>query len=94
MGQYAPAWFPDGRFMPRPGHQNDLIAEWTDAPTGPVRTVTRKEIVPGVYGGLRVSMAHGAVFLSMDDEAEHDASDIRHLIATLTEIADALEGNQ
>ena len=28
----------------------DLIAEWTEAPTCPVRTVTRKEIVPGVEG--------------------------------------------
>lgn len=27
----------------------DLIAEWQDEPAGPVRTVTRREIVPGVY---------------------------------------------
>lgn len=74
------------------GADNDLIALWQDAPTGPVRTVTHKEIVPGVYGSLRVNIhPDGSVFLSMDDEVEHDASDIRALIVTLSDIADALE---
>ena len=38
---------------------NDLIAPWPTEPTGPVRTVTRKEIVPGVYldGTLIISDA-------------------------------------
>ena len=29
----------------------DLVAEWTESP---VRTVTRKEIVPGRYGRIEV----------------------------------------
>ena len=68
---------------------NDLIAEWPAEPTGPVRTVTRttKEIVPGVYGQLRVYP---------DGEVQIVAStltvaNIRAAIATLTEIAQALE---
>ena len=72
-------------------HHLDLIAEWADKPeaqpAGPVRTITRKEIVPGVYGEVTV-----------DDDGDvrvgymRDAATIRAAIATLTEIADAMEG--
>lgn len=72
------------------GRNYDLVAEWVDepaAPAGPVRTVTRKEIVPGAYGEVVV-----------DDDGHvrvgymRDAATIRAAIATLTEIADAMEG--
>lgn len=73
------------------GRNYDLVAEWGDEPeaqpAGPVRTITRKEIVPGVYGEVTV-----------DDDGDvrvgymHDAATIRAAIATLTEIADAMEG--
>lgn len=32
-------------------HENDIIAEWQD---GPIREVTKKELVPGVYGRFKV----------------------------------------
>ena len=73
-----------------------LIAEWTaeDAPTSPVRTVTRKEIVKGVYDGLEVGgSANGMVFLAMPI-ANFGQESIDALIANLTAIRDALEENQ
>src|SRR5690606_1883497 len=33
----------------------DLIAEWQDETTSPIRTVTRREIVPGVYGKVFIN---------------------------------------
>ena len=65
----------------------DLISEWPAAPTGPVRTVTRKEIVPGVYGDVVVGDDHG-IFIP---DTMHTAAELRAAITTLTEIADALE---
>ena len=61
----------------------DLIAEWQE---GPVRTVTRKEIVPGCYGIVCVSVS-GAGILGYS----RDPAVLRAAAATLIEIADALE---
>ena len=59
-----------------------------EEPTGPVRTVTRttKEIVPGEYGDVQVTGSGNIVVV-----VKPDADAIRAAIATLTEIADALE---
>lgn len=75
---------------------DDLIAEWTDAPTGPVRTVTRKEIVPGVYGCVNLGAVDGdSAQIRLQNpgflETWYTAAELRAAIATLTEIADALE---
>lgn len=86
---------------------DDLVALWQDAPTGPVRTVTRttKEIVPGVYGAVSVhqitdSADAGHVWITLTSKeatpeqtfhALLKADQIRAAIATLTEIAQALE---
>lgn len=60
-------------------------------PTGPVRTVTRKEIVPGTYGKVKVDLYDdGSPLLRLD--FPKSIAEIRAAIATLTEIADALEG--
>ena len=73
---------------------NDLIALWQDAPTGPVRTVTRKEIVPGVYGGLEVGQSvNGMVFLAMPI-ANFGREQIETLIDNLGTVRDALEDGQ
>ncbi len=73
-----------------------LIAEWNEAPTGPVRTVTRKEIVvtrkeivPGVYGNVIV-WNDGSGDVSVMNM--RTATELRAAVATLSEIADALEG--
>ena len=60
-------------------------------PAGPVRTVTRKEIVPGTYGKVKVDLYDdGSPLLRLD--FPKSIAEIRAAIATLTEIADALEG--
>ena len=71
-----------------------LIAEWPsdDAPTGPVRTVTRttREIVPGVYGKVQIGEpCNIGISVFMNHVFTRDQ--LRAAIATLTEIAQALE---
>jgi len=73
----------------------DLTAEWTD---GPVRTVTRTEIVPGTYGvlsvgtvgasGARIPINFGS---SAGGERFYDASELRAAATTFIELADALD---
>lgn len=53
--------------------------------TSPVRTVTRKEIVPGGYGRVVIDWQGG---IRMD--ATQDADDLTQAIETLTAIRDAL----
>lgn len=68
-------------------HPLDLVAEWTE---GPVRTVTRKEIVPGDYGIVKVT-TNPHVWVSIGVFREQTPAELRAAAATLTEIADALE---
>jgi len=79
----------NGRRFDCQEHPTDLIAEWTEAPTSHVRTVTRKEIVPGVYGNVIV-WNDGSGDVSVMNM--RTATELRAAVATLTEIADALEG--
>jgi hypothetical protein len=57
------------------------------SPVGPVRTVTRKEIVPGKYGIVKVASTKciGIPFYI------HTTAELRAAAATLLEIAEALE---
>ena len=92
-------WMKDGQAGAGARHAVDLIAEWPDAPTGPVRTVTRKEVVPGIYNRLGVGEQSGdCIWVGLvENDGDYDlgsllnASQLRALAATLTEIADALE---
>ena len=59
----------------------------TKAAKSPVRTVTRKEIVPGVYGKVQV---FGSGYICTEMML---ASDLTAAIATLTEIRDAMQDN-
>ncbi|MCU0803421.1 MAG: hypothetical protein MUD11_16975 [Rhodobacteraceae bacterium] len=76
----------------------DIIAD-NPAPAGPVITETVRRIVPGVYGRVMVH-SHDCGAVSLDfcgqfgvSSAEVlTATELRATIATLTEIADALEG--
>jgi len=89
----------------------DLVADWqepvTPAPTGPVRMVTRPEIVPGVYGRLRVwelttdhnndpvapiTFASRVGGHSMGaSPAMLTAAELRAAAETLSQLADAME---
>lgn len=72
------------------GADEDLIAEWTD---GPVRTVTRKEIVPGTYARITVNDEGkaGLVGLWLNSGHYFSPSDLRAAAAVLLELAGALE---
>jgi hypothetical protein len=94
-------WRVDGRVGGYGTENNplDIVAE--GEPTGPVRTVTRKEIVPGIYGKLNVTGTYQKSRVTLDWVTDDfytappivglDASELRAAAATLTEIADALE---
>ena len=58
----------------------------TRAAKSPVRTVTRKEVVPGVYGAVVVQEGNLINVAYM-----RTASDLTAAIATLTEIRDAMD---
>ena len=82
--------------------KDDLIAEWTDEPAGPVRTRTVTEIVPGVYGrievyayrdgtaGIRPRLEDGGV--AGESFAALNAAELRAAAAVFVQLADALEG--
>lgn len=71
-----------------------LYADDIAADTGPVRTVTRKEIAPGVYG--RVVVEHNCAgqfcFHIYRPKITWKRDDLTDAIKTLTEIRDALDG--
>lgn len=69
---------------------DDLIAEWTD---GPVRTVTRREVVEGVYGIVRVDTHRDQVVISIDPSDGHNpsAAELKAAAAVLLELAGALD---
>jgi len=74
----------------------ELISEWQDEePTGPVRTVTvtKKQIVPGQYGFLRVGEDRtDSVAVSMV-YGFSNAQELRDAAKVLKELAEALEEN-
>lgn len=95
------SWFKDGRFTHVNGDASlDLIAEWTDEPTGPVRIVTvpastRKEIVPGTHDRVRVGWGDKTtnVSISVDPRTKgfyFDADELRAAAKVLNELADAI----
>lgn len=76
----------NGELRTRQKEEFDIVDD-----QGPVRTVTRKEIVSGVYGIVRVSYLDGVTSLSLNpfDRAE----ELREAAHTLNQIAEALEGD-
>ena len=87
-GQYGAALSTGDEF------DNDIIAIWQDATTGPVRTVTRKEIVPGVYGDVEVvedETYQGGIGIYIN--ATMNAARIRAAANNMLAVADAMEDN-
>lgn len=79
-------WFEDdGQF----GDEGEDCRHNLTPTTGPVRTVTTKEIVSGYYGHVKVAPYDDTrVFVHISSTLSAD--ELRDAIATLTEIADAL----
>lgn len=67
---------------------SDLLSEW---PSGPVREVTRKEIVPGVYGLITTGPVEANCFVRIGVTRElFNAAELRAAAEVLTQIADAI----
>lgn len=87
--RYDSKEFDQGRWF----YPSVIFKPVTEESDGPVRTVTRKEIVGGTYGDVMV----GDVGPSAErvpiciPNRFYSADEIRAAIATLTEIAEALE---
>lgn len=93
-------WEPDGRFVNEMRYDmtRDLVAEWTE--DGPVRTVTRREIVPGTYGRLGVGQPFEGV-VPVGWVGHHhtsyprlNADELDAAARVLTQLAEALRDGQ
>jgi hypothetical protein len=77
------------------GHSVNCVRKIDPPNAGPVRTVTRKEIVPGTYGDIVVFKGETCPFIRLEGSFINLTPDrvdrIRAAASTLTEIADALE---
>lgn len=90
----------DGGLTNFGGDDLDLIAEWTE---GPVRTVTRREVVEGVYGRLKVNQTYAtepSVGIKLVDRngkelgesgAGMTSTELKAAAAVLLELAGALD---
>ena len=96
-------WWSDNEFTPEGQAEFErmkrLYAEDMAAKEGPVRTVTRKEVVPGVYGPIVIGYAHpdpaiDIRFSYQDDDAGVllTPDELREAAQSLIQIADALDG--
>lgn len=77
----------------------DIISEWTDEPEvatqSPIRTVTKKELVPGVYGQVWISEREDGLGLSsIQMKPTLDPSELRAAADIFTQIADYLEDKE
>lgn len=79
--------------VPNPSDKNDLIAEWTDEPAGPVRTRTVTEIVPGGYNGVQVDTYDDTRVRIGMQHTIMDAAYLRAAAAVFVQLADALESD-
>ena len=78
----------DGKYI---GHDRDLdlVAEWTE---GPVRTetVTKRRIVPGVYGRLRVFEGVDGIAYGLTGDCYLSATELDDLAMVASQLAEAL----
>lgn len=67
----------------------DMFSTMPSAPS-PIRTVTRKEIVPGVYGNISIAVTSNK-YVGVHINSNMDAAELREAAHTLNQIAEALE---
>jgi hypothetical protein len=91
-------WGSDGKWNTKSTEPTacDLVAEWIVEPIGPVRTVSRKEIVEGTYGRVEVGIvyASGRVDIAIAGQGNRvpfSSADLREAAATFLAVADALD---
>ena len=83
-------------------YECDIIAEW---PEGPVRTVTRREIVPGVYGRIKVTGTYHGNRVTLDWDRNDvlaaavpivgmSADELRSAAMIFSQLVEALDSNE
>lgn len=83
-------WFKDGTYSAKP-HLLDIVSEFEE---GPVRTVTRREVVGGVYGDVGVSVhPDGEIQIEMR-MLTRDAKRVLSAAMILSQIAEALDDKE
>lgn len=81
----------DGKYEP---YKFELIPPTAQAVSGAIRTVTRREIVPGVYGRVSVQgMLRSSVGLTIEDADAFSASELRKAAHLFNQFAEVLEEN-
>lgn len=63
-----------------------------DNKPSPIRTVTRKEIVPGVYGHISIDVTSNK-YVGVHINSNMDAAELREAAHILNQIAEALEND-
>lgn len=86
---YGSFWCEDGAFYYGEEWPVDLVSEWHDEPTSPIRT--RREIVPGRYGDVDVFDAHGGKANVSMASCPRTASELREAAHILNQISEVLE---
>lgn len=66
----------------------DLISDWQE---GPIRTVTRREIVEGQYGIVHVTVSGN---VEIEEKDGYTPEELREAAHTLNQIAEYLEGDK
>lgn len=82
-------YYSDGSISSSHPHQGDLISEWQDETPSPIRTVTRREIVAGVYGLIQI-FDNGCMYIETDTYTADQCREAAHI---LNQIAEVLEEN-
>lgn len=89
------SFYADGQRMAKSGetgHPDHLVSEWVEpAADGPVRTITRREIVPGEYGGVVVEEHVGSVVHLHMLRNTMDSLELRSAAMVLSQLAEALD---
>lgn len=80
----------NGTWDPSPFMEShhDLISEWpSETDQGPIRTITRREIVPGVYGIVRISGSGKSIDVDMEHNGltVEQAREAAHLFVQIAE---------
>ena len=106
-GQYiyveGRSYYYDGRRCRSHETGDDLISEWLDETPSPIRTVTRREVVPGVYGRFEVTGTYMKNRVTLDFAPSSvgtsvpivgmNAEELREAAHLFNQIAEALAEN-
>ena len=89
-------WYENGKFSRIRDSDNDIISEWQDQPS-PIREVTRRELVAGVYGKIFINNydeTANKVWINVKEDfgsVQFDSSELREAAHTLDQVAEFLE---